>query len=48
MELSKIEKLMDKQKVNPICSMDEEKYPNEKTMLKQWIKEFHFSTNPSE
>ena len=34
MELSKIEKFIDKQKVSFICSIDEENHPNVKAMLK--------------
>ena len=51
MDLKKIEKLIDKQKVSFICSIDEEKYPNVKAMLKPrkriGLKEFYFSTNTS-
>ena len=51
MDLSKIEKFIDKQKVSFICSIDEEIYPNVKAMLKPrkriGLKEFYFSTNTS-
>ncbi len=51
MDLRKIEKFIDKQKVSFICSIDEENYPNVKAMLKtrkrEGIKEFYFSTNTS-
>lgn len=51
MELSKIEKFINKQKVSFICSIDEENYPNVKAMLRprkrKGIKEFYFSTNIS-
>ncbi len=51
MELSKIEKFIDKQKVSFICSIDEENHPNVKAMLKprkrNGLKEFYFSTNTS-
>lgn len=47
----KIEKFINKQKVSFISSIDEEKYPNIKAMLKprktNGIKEFYFSTNTS-
>lgn len=49
MDLKKIEKFIDKQKVSFICSVDHEKYPNVKAMLKprkrNGLKEFYFSTN---
>lgn len=51
MELSKIEKFIDKQKVSFICSIDEENHPNVKAMLKprkrNGLKEFYFSTTTS-
>lgn len=51
MELNKIKKFIDKQKVSFICSIDEEDYPNVKAMLKPrkriGLKEFYFSTNTS-
>jgi len=34
MDLKKIEKFIDKQKVSFICSIDDENYPNGKAMLK--------------
>ncbi len=51
MDLLKIEKFIDKQKVSFICSIDEDSYPNVKAMLKPrkrlGLKEFYFSTNTS-
>lgn len=51
MDLNKIEKFIDKQKVSFICSVDDENYPNVKAMLKprkrEGLKEFYFSTNTS-
>ena len=51
MELKKIEKFIDKQKVSFICSVDKDNYPNVKAMLKprkrNGISEFYFSTNTS-
>ena len=51
MELSKIEKFIDKQKVSIICSIDEHGFPNVKAMLRprkrNGLKEFYFSTNTS-
>ncbi len=51
MELKKIIKFIDKQKVSFISSIDEENYPNIKAMLKprkrNGLKEFYFSTNTS-
>lgn len=51
MNLKKIEKFIDRQKVSFICSVDNENYPNVKAMLKprkrNGIKEFYFSTNTS-
>ena len=51
MDLKKIEKFIDKQKVSFICSIDGEGYPNVKAILKPrkriGLKEFFFSTNTS-
>ena len=51
MDLKKIEKFIDKQKVSFICSIDEDNYPNVKAMLRprkrNGIKDFYFSTNTS-
>ena len=51
MDLKKIEKFIDKQKVSFISSIDDENYPNVKAMLKprkrKGLKEFYFSTNTS-
>lgn len=51
MDLTQIEKFIDKQKVGFICSIDNEKYPNVRAMLKPrkriGLKEFYFSTNTS-
>ena len=51
MDLKKIEKFIDRQKVSFICSLDNENYPNIKAMLKPrkqvGLKEFYFSTNTS-
>ena len=51
MELKKIEKFIDRQKVSFICSIDEEECPNIKAMLsprkRNGLKEFYFSTNVS-
>ena len=51
MDLKKIEKFIDKQKVSFICSIDDKNYPNVKAMLKprkrNGLKEFYFSTNTS-
>lgn len=51
MNLKKIEKFIDKQKVSFITSIDNENYPNVKAMLKprkrNGLKEFYFSTNTS-
>ena len=51
MDLEKIEKFIDKQKVSFICSVDGDGYPNMKAMLKPrkhvGQKEFYFSTNTS-
>ena len=50
-ELSKIEKFIDKQKVSFIGSVDDNNFPNIKAMLKprngNGLKEFYFSTNTS-
>jgi len=49
MDLKKLERFIDKQKVSFICSVDKEGYPNVKAMLKprkrKGLKEFYFSTN---
>ena len=51
MNLNKMKKFINKQKVSFICSIDEENYPNVKAMLKPrkiiGLKEFYFSTNTS-
>ena len=51
MDLKKIEKFIDKQKVSFICSIDKDNYPNVKAMLKPrkrtGLKIFYFSTNTS-
>lgn len=51
MDLKKIEKFIDKQKVSFICSIDDDDYPNVRAMLKprkrSSLKEFYFSTNTS-
>ncbi len=51
MELNKIIRFIDKQKVSFICSVDEDGFPNVKAMLKprrrNGINEFYFSTNTS-
>lgn len=51
MDLKKIEKFIDKQKVSFISSIDNENYPNMKAMLRprkrNGLKEFYFSTNIS-
>ena len=51
MDLCKIGKFIDKQKLSFICSIDSEGYPNVKAMLKPrkriGLKEFYFSTNTS-
>ena len=50
-ESKKIEKFIDKQKVSFICSIDENRYPCVKAMLKcrkrVGLKEFYFTTNTS-
>ncbi|MCI8347302.1 MAG: pyridoxamine 5'-phosphate oxidase family protein, partial [Bacilli bacterium] len=51
MDLKKIEKFIDKQKVSFICSIDDEPHPNVKAILnprkRHGLKEFYFSTNTS-
>ena len=51
MNLDKIEKFIDKQKVSFICSVDDDNCPNVKAMLKprkrNGLKAFYFSTNTS-
>lgn len=51
MDLSKIEKFIDRQKVSFICSVDSESFPNVRAMLKPRkrisLREFYFSTNTS-
>lgn len=51
MNLKKIEKFIDRQKVSFVGSVDNESYPNIKAMLKprkrNGLKEFYFSTNTS-
>lgn len=51
MDLGKIERFIDRQKVSFISSIDNENYPNVKAMLKPrkriGLKEFYFSTNTS-
>lgn len=51
MDLKKIKKFIDKQKVSFISSVDNENYPNMKAMLKprkrNGLKVFYFSTNTS-
>lgn len=51
MDLSRIERFIEKQKVSFICSVDENGFPNIKAMLKprkmDGLKEFYFSTNTS-
>ena len=51
MNLNKIEKFIDKQKVSFICSVDDNNCPNVKAMLKprkrNCLKAFYFSTNTS-
>jgi general stress protein 26 len=51
MDLKKIERFIDRQKVSIICSIDDQEYPNVKAMLKprkrNGLKEFYFSTNTS-
>ena len=51
MNLAKLERFIDKQKVSLICSIDKDGYPNVKAMLRprkhNGLKEFYFSTNTS-
>ena len=51
MELNKIERFIDRQKVSFVCSVDSENFPNVKAMLRPrkriGLKEFYFSTNTS-
>ena len=51
MDLAKIEKFIDRQKVSFICSVDDGGCPNVKAMLRPrkrvGLKEFYFSTNTS-
>lgn len=51
MDLTKLEKFIEKQKVSFICSIDEKGFPNMKAMLKprkhNGLTEFYFSTNTS-
>ncbi len=51
MDLKKIENFIARQKVSLLCSIDDEKYPNVRAMLKPrkrvGLKEFYFSTNTS-
>lgn len=51
MDLKKIERFIDRQKVGFVCSIDNENYPNVKAMLnprkRVALKEFYFSTNTS-
>lgn len=51
MNLKKLEKFIDQQKVSFICSIDQEKYPNVRAMLaprkRVGLREFYFSTNTS-
>lgn len=51
MDLRKIEKFIDRQKVCFLCSIDNENYPSVRAMLKPRkrlnLKEFYFSTNTS-
>ena len=51
MNLNKIEKFIDRQKVSFICSVDEDNFANIKAMLKprkrNGLKDFYFSTNTS-
>ncbi|MBR5166580.1 MAG: pyridoxamine 5'-phosphate oxidase family protein [Salinivirgaceae bacterium] len=51
MDLKKIEKFIDRQKVAFVCSIDNENYPNVKAMLnprkRVALREFYFSTNTS-
>lgn len=51
MELNKIERFIDRQKVSFVCSIDSGGFPNVKAMLRPrkriGLKEFYFSTNTS-
>ncbi len=51
MDLKKLEKFIDQQKVSFICSIDDENYPSVRAMLKPrkrtGLREFYFSTNTS-
>ena len=51
MDISKIEKFIDRQRVGFICSVDSEGFPNVKAMLRPrkrvGLREFFFSTNTS-
>ena len=51
MDISKIEKFIDRQRVGFICSVDGEGFPNVKAMLsprkRVGLREFYFSTNTS-
>ncbi len=51
MDLNKIERFIDRQKVSFVCSVDSEGFPNVKAMLRPrkhvGLKEFYFSTNTS-
>lgn len=51
MDLSKIEKFIDRQRVSFICSVDSEGFPNVRAMLKPRkrisLREFYLSTNTS-
>lgn len=51
MDLKKLERFIDKQKIGLISSVDDKGYPNVKAMLKPrkrvGLKEFYFSTNTS-
>jgi len=51
MDISKIEKFIDRQRVGFICSVDSEGFPNVKAMLsprkRVGLREFFFSTNTS-
>ena len=51
MDLNKIERFIDRQKVSFVCSIDSEGFPNVKAMLRPrkhvGLKEFYFSTNTS-
>lgn len=51
LNLDKVEKFIDEQRVSFICSIDDESYPNVKAMLRPrkrvGLREFYFSTNTS-